>query len=136
MLAVVSGLTALNLLIGAGAGAAMAKLSGLKGGAIAAPMLVTAALGGAVGVWLGVRVALRLSGRTGGAAVLWGTAGGIAGLIAAVAFAASAISPLTPVIAVLLPGAGAMIGDTIQGRRQPAPFLGQGPPRRKSPTKR
>lgn len=136
MLAAVSGLTALNLLLGAGAGAVIARLLGLKGRAIAAPMLAAAGLGGAIGVWVGVRVALRLSGGSGRAAARWGTAGGIAGLVAAVAFAASAIGPLIPVIAVLLPGAGAMIGHSMQGRRWPVPSSPQQPSRKRSPTKR
>jgi hypothetical protein len=118
MVTLVSALTGFNLMIGGGVGALLAVPIGLRGSAVGVPLVVGAAFGGAIGVWLGVKVAARFGGTSGGRkAFVWAVAGGLAGLCAAVALASFRINTFLPVLAVLLPGIGAWLGDRLGSRK-------------------
>lgn len=117
----VSALTGLNLLIGAGLGVIVG--SAVRGEDPAPPALVVigAGMGGAMGVWLGVRVALHYGGAGGFASTRWLTAWGLAGLVGSIALAGLVASPFTPIVAVTLPGLAALAGDRFITRRRVPP---------------
>jgi hypothetical protein len=118
MVTLVSAMTGFNLMIGAGVGALLALLLGLRGNAVGVPVVLAAAAGGILGVWLGVKVAARFGGATEGRmARKLATAGGLVGLVAAVALASARVITLAPVLAIILPGVGAWLGDRLAARR-------------------
>lgn len=118
MVTVVSALTGFNLMLGGVVGALLALPLGLKGNAVGVPVVLCAAVGGILGVWLGVKVASRFGGATEGrAARKLATAGGLVGLAAAVALASARVGTLAPVLAIMLPGVGAWLGDRLSVRR-------------------
>lgn len=118
MVTLVSALTGLNLMIGAGLGTLMAVPFGLRGSAAGLPLLVLAAIGGAVGVWLGVKVAVRFGGASGKPkGTRWATVAGIAGLLCAVVLSAFQVGVFVPIVAVLLPGFAAWLGDRLATRK-------------------
>jgi len=118
MVTVVSAMTGFNLTIGGAVGALLALLLGIRGNAVGVPVVLCAAVGGILGVWLGVKVAARFGGATEGrAARKLATAGGLVGLAAAVALAGARVSTLAPVLAIMLPGVGAWLGDRLAARR-------------------
>ncbi|MGQ0679714.1 MAG: hypothetical protein ACT4OM_08700 [Actinomycetota bacterium] len=117
MVASVCALTGLNLMLGAGLGMLFGVPLGLKAPAIGISIALLAALGGALGVVFGVSVAHRFGAAAGGTqARNWGVAGGILGLVGAVAVSSVRNFPFGPVLAVLLPGLGAWLGDRLAGR--------------------
>lgn len=118
LVAVVSALTGISLLAGATAGALIAAFLGLKGQAMIPPTAIASSLAAAVGVWVGVRISERFAQRPSPRpGHLWPTAGGIAGLVAAVAIASRGLGPWAPVFVILLPGLGALLADTLAARR-------------------
>jgi hypothetical protein len=118
MVTLVSAMTGFNLMIGAGVGALLALLLGLRGNAVGVPVVLAAAAGGILGVWLGVKVAASFGGATEGRmARKLATAGGLVGLVAAVALASARVITLAPVLAIILPGVGAWLGDRLAARR-------------------
>jgi hypothetical protein len=118
MVTVVSAMTGFNLTIGGAVGALLAVLLGIKGNAVGVPVVLAAAVGGILGVWLGVKVAARFGGATEGrAARKLATIGGVVGLAAAVALASARVNTLAPVLAIMLPGVGALLGDRLAARR-------------------
>lgn len=118
MVTVVSATTGFNLTIGGAVGALLALLLGIKGNAVGVPVVLAAAVGGILGVWLGVKVAARFGGATEGrAARKLATAGGMVGLAAAVALASARVNTVAPVLAIMLPGVGAWLGDRLAARR-------------------
>ena len=124
LLALVSALTGLNLLIGAGVGAIVGAVTDADDltPALAA---IGAGLGGAVGVAVGVKVTLRLGGSSGVSSARWLTAWGIAGLVGSIALAATLVTPLTPILAILLPGLAALLGDRYAAKKH---IARHGPP--------
>ena len=118
MVTVVSAMTGFNLMIGGGVGALLALPLGIKGNAVGVPLVLGAALGGILGVWLGVKVAARFGGATEGrGARKLATVGGLVGLAAAVALASAGVNTFAPVLAIMLPGVGAWLGDRLAARR-------------------
>ena len=118
IVSLVSALTGFNLLIGGGVGLIVAMLLGLRERSAGIPVVVLAAVGGAIGVWLGVRVAIRFGGASGSPkATRWAVAGGMAGLVAAVALASIRAGSVFPILAILLPGVGAWLGDRLATRK-------------------
>ena len=117
LLAIVSAFTGLSLLTGATAGALVAAILRLKGSAFITPVAIGSGVAAGVGVWLGVRVSERFARRSANAGRLWPTVGGLAGLVAAVAIASRGLGPWAPFVVILLPGLGALLGDTSAGRR-------------------
>jgi hypothetical protein len=129
LLALVSAFTGLNLLIGGAIGAIVGSATN-SGDVVPALVALGAGLGGAVGVYFGVRVCVRLGGSSGVASVRWLTAWGLAGLLGSIALAATVASPLTPIIAILLPGIAAALGDRYATKKHLA-ATGQGKPKPK-----
>ena len=117
LLTLVSALTGLNMMIGAGIGAIVGGITN-AGEVTAALAAIGAGLGGAIGVAIGVRVALRVGGSSGVSTARSLTGWGIAGLIASIALAATLTSPFLPIIAILLPGLLALVGDRFAVKRQ------------------
>jgi uncharacterized membrane protein len=117
LLAIVSAFTGLSLLAGATAGAVVAAILGLKGSAFITPVAIGSGVAAGVGVWLGVRISERFASRSANKGRLWPTVGGLAGLVAAVAMASRGLGPWAPFVVILLPGLGALLGDTSAGRR-------------------
>lgn len=112
LVAIVSAMTGLNLMLGAGVGLLIAQPIGLRGDSAGILMLVAAALGGILGVIFGVRVAHRFGGTGEGArARILAVIAGLLGLVGAVAVASTSGIPFAPIIAVMLPGIGAWLGD-------------------------
>jgi hypothetical protein len=126
LMALVSAFTGLNLLLGGAIGFIVGYVTN-AGDVVPALVALGAGLGGAVGVFFGVRVCVRLGGSSGVASPRWLTAWGLAGLLGSVALAAWVASPLTPIMAILLPGIAAALGDryatkkhlATTGRRKP-----------------
>lgn len=116
LLTLVSALTGLNLMLGAGVGAIVAAVTG-AGDATPALAAAGAGLGGAIGVLLGVRVALRFGGSSGCSSVRWLTGWGLGGLVGSIALAANLASPFTPIVAIVLPGVTALIGDRYSAKK-------------------
>ena len=115
MVAVVSSLTGLMMLVGSGLGTLLGYLLGIKSPGIAVPIFLGAALGGIGGVLLGVRVAGRFGGSSEAAnSQRYGAIGGWLGLAAAVGVASLQV---LPIVAIMLPGIGAWLGDRIALRR-------------------
>jgi uncharacterized membrane protein len=117
LVAVVSAFTGISLLAGATAGALVATALGVRGGAFVAPMAVASGLAAGIGVWAGVRMSDRFarpSSSTSGR--VSPTVGGIVGLVAAVAIASRGLGLWAPLVVILLPGLGALLGDTVAGR--------------------
>lgn len=110
LMALVSAMTGLNLMLGGGVGGVVGALTD-AGDSLPALVALGAGLGGAIGVFFGVRVALRFGGGSGISSAKWLTGWGFAGLVGSVALAALVASPLTPIIAILLPGLAAALGD-------------------------
>ncbi len=54
MVTLVSALTGFNLMVGAAAGTLIAMALGVRGSGVGVPVVSGAALGGAIGVWIGV----------------------------------------------------------------------------------
>ena len=119
LLTLVSALTGLNMMIGAGIGAIVGGVT-RAGQVTAALAAIGAGLGGAIGVALGVRVAQRVGGSSGRSSARWLTGWGIAGLIGSIALAATVTSPILPIIAILLPGLLALLGDRFAVKREMA----------------
>lgn len=109
-MALVSALTGLNLMLGGGIGGVVGAMTG-AGDALPALVVLGAGLGAAVGVFFGVRVALRFGGSSGMSSPAWLTGWALAGLVGSIALAATLQSPLTPILAILLPGLAAALGD-------------------------
>lgn len=116
LLTLVSALTGLNLMLGAMVGAIVGAATE-AGDATPALAAVGAGLGGAIGVILGVRVALRLGGASGSSSARWLTGWGMAGLVGSIALAAFLASPFTPIIAIVLPGLAALLGDRFAAKK-------------------
>lgn len=127
LVTIVSAMTGLNLMLGAGVGGLIAIPLGLKEGSLGVFMATTAGLGGILGVVLGVRVAHRFGGMDRGdmdrggmdreaKSLKWSVAGGVAGLVGAVALAGLARFPFVPILAIMLPGIGAWLGDRFADR--------------------
>lgn len=117
LVTIVSAMTGLNLMLGAGVGGLIAIPLGLKEGSLGVIMVTATGFGGLLGVIFGVRVAHRFGGTGQGArARIAAVAGGIAGLVGAVALAGLAKIPFTPILAIMLPGIGAWLGDRLAGR--------------------
>ena len=116
LMALVSAMTGLNLMLGGAVGAIVGAITD-AGDSVPALVALGAGLGGAIGVYFGVRVALRLGGSSGIASAKWLTGWGLGGLLASVALAATVASPLTPIIAILLPGLTATLGDRYATKR-------------------
>lgn len=116
LMALVSAMTGLNLMLGGGVGGVVGAITD-AGDSLPALVALGAGLGGAIGVYFGVRVALRLGGSSGISSFKWLTGWGLAGLLASVALAATVASPLTPIIAILLPGVSAALGDRYAVKR-------------------
>lgn len=117
LVTIVSATTGLNLMLGAGVGGLIAIPLGLKEASLGVIMVTTAGLGGLLGVIFGVRIAHRFGGTGQGAKDrIAAVAGGIAGLVGAVALAGLAQIPFVPILAVMLPGIGAWLGDRFTGR--------------------
>ena len=116
LLTLISALTGLNLMLGAAVGAIVGAVTD-AGDATPALAAVGAGLGGAIGVVLGVRVALRLGGSSGCSSARWLTGWGLGGLVGSVALAAFMAGPFTPIVAILLPGLAALLGDRYSARR-------------------
>ncbi len=110
LMALVSAMTGLNLMLGGGIGGIVGALTD-AGDTLPALVVLGAGLGAAVGVFFGVRVALRFGGSSGISSAKWLTAWGFAGLVGSIALAALVASPLTPIICILLPGLAAALGD-------------------------
>jgi hypothetical protein len=118
MVTVVSAMTGFNLMIGAGVGAVLALPLGLRGNGVGVPLVLGAAAGGILGVWLGVKVAARFGGATEGRGThKLAALGGLVGLAAAVALAGARVNTLAPVLAIMLPGVGAWLGDRFSQHR-------------------
>lgn len=118
MVTLVSAMTGFNLMIGAGVGALLALALGLRGNGVGVPVVLGAAAGGIVGVWLGVQLSARFGGATEGRlARKLATAGGLVGLVAAVALASARVNTFLPILAIMLPGVGAWLGDRLAARR-------------------
>jgi uncharacterized membrane protein len=118
LVAIVSALTGLSLLMGATAGALIAAVLGLKGQTFITPVVVASGLAAGVGVWVGIRVFDRFVTRSRpGRGQVWPTVGGVVGLVAAVAIASKGLGPLAPIIVILLPGLGALLGERASQRR-------------------
>jgi uncharacterized membrane protein len=116
--ATVSALTGISLLVGATAGALLAAVVGLKGQALVPPTAIASGLAAGAGVWAGVRISERFARRSSpGTGHLWPTVGGIVGLVAAVAIASRGLGPWAPLVVILLPGLGALLGDALASRR-------------------
>lgn len=116
LVTIVSAMTGLNLMLGAGVGMIAIPL-GLKEASLGVVMVTAAGLGGLLGVIFGVRVAHRFGGTgQGDRARIAAVVGGIAGLVGAVALAGLANIPFVPILAVMLPGIGAWLGDRFAGR--------------------
>ncbi|MDQ4148539.1 MAG: hypothetical protein M3164_00870 [Actinomycetota bacterium] len=120
LVAAVCAMTGAGLVGGFVLGGLAAGLLGLRGEAFFAPVAAASALAAAVGVWLGVRFTGRLAGGSARSrrVLNWATVGGIAGLIAAVAVATTDIGPFAPVAVILLPGLGALLGESLATRRE------------------
>jgi hypothetical protein len=118
MVTIVSAMTGFNLMIGGGVGALLALPLGVRGNAVGVPVVLCAAAGGIVGVWLGVKLAARFGGgseeRT---ARRLATAGGLVGLVGAVALASARVNTFVPIVAIMLPGVGAWLGDRLAARK-------------------
>ena len=110
LMALVSAMTGLNLMLGGGIGGIVGALTD-AGDTLPALVALGAGVGAAIGVFFGVRVALRFGGSSGISSAKWLTAWGFAGLVGSIALAALVASPLTPIIAILLPGLAAALGD-------------------------
>ncbi|CAN5822591.1 hypothetical protein BH23ACT12_BH23ACT12_02450 [soil metagenome] len=110
LMALVSAMTGLNLMLGGGIGGVVGAVTN-AGDALPALVVLGAGLGGLIGVIFGVRVALRFGGSSGISSVKWLTGWGLAGLLGSIALAATVASPLTPILAILLPGLAAALGD-------------------------
>jgi hypothetical protein len=128
-MALVSAMTGLNLMLGGGLGFLVGALTD-AGDTTPALVVLGAGLGAATGVFFGVRVALGFGGSSGISSQRWLTGWGLAGLVGSVALAATVASPLTPIIAILLPGLAAALGDRYATRRHLA-ATGQLKPRTK-----
>jgi hypothetical protein len=116
LMAMVSAMTGLNLMLGGVVGGLVGALTD-AGDSLPALVALGAGLGGAMGVYFGVRVALRLGGSSGINSARALTGWGLAGLLGSVALAATVASPLTPIIAILLPGLTAALGDRYATRK-------------------
>jgi hypothetical protein len=110
LMALVSAMTGLNLMLGGGLGFLVATLTDAED-ILPALVALGAGLGAAIGVFFGVRVALGFGGSSGLSSQRWLTGWGLAGLVGSIALAAAVASPLTPIIAILLPGLAAALGD-------------------------
>lgn len=119
-MALVSAITGLNLLLGAGVGTVVGSLFGFQEAELAPLMLIGAGLGGAIGVHLGARVAFRNGGVSGAASERQITLWGLAGLVGSIALAALVSSPFTPILAIALPGLMAVLGDRTAAKREMA----------------
>ena len=126
-MALVSAMTGLNLMLGGGIGGVVGALTD-AGDALPALVALGAGLGAAIGVFFGVRVALRFGGSSGISSTKWLTAWGFAGLVGSIALAATVASPLTPVIAILLPGVSSALGDRFSVKKHLA-ATGQAKPK-------
>lgn len=122
-------MTGLNLMLGGGIGGVVGALTN-AGDSLPALVALGAGLGGAVGVFFGVRVALRFGGSSGISSQRWLTGWGFAGLVGSVALAATVRSPLTPIMAILLPGLAAAMGDRYAVKKHLA-ATGQAKPKQK-----
>ncbi len=129
LMAMVSAMTGLNLMLGGAVGGVVGALTD-AGDTLPALVALGAGLGGAIGVYFGVRVALRFGGSSGISSFKWLTAWGFAGLVGSIALAAVFVSPLTPVVAIILPGLAAALGDRYATKKHLA-ATGQAKPKAK-----
>ncbi|MGH2709008.1 MAG: hypothetical protein ACRDJK_12030, partial [Actinomycetota bacterium] len=83
------------------------------------PVLVGAAGGGLAGVWIGSWVGVRLTGGGGRRRLIASGTGGTLGFLLAVvlaSFGPRAVGELAPLLAIVAPGAGVVLGDELQAR--------------------
>lgn len=130
LMALVSAMTGLNLMLGGGLGFLVGALTD-AGETSPALVALGAGLGAAIGVFFGVRVALGFGGSSGMSSLKWLTGWGLGGLVGSIALAATLQSPLTPILAILLPGLAAALGDRLTVKKHLA-ATGQDKPGQKA----
>lgn len=116
LLVMVSGMTALNLVFGSMVGAVIGAGLSLEDRALQNVFMTGAGLGSVAGVWFGIKVGTRFGGTSGQAGQRRLFAHGLAGLLLALALAALVASPFIPLLAIMLPGVAAVIGDVLATR--------------------
>ncbi len=116
LLVMVSGMTALNLVLGSMIGAVVGAAMGLEDKALQNVFMTGAGLGAVAGVWFGIKAGTRFGGTSGQAGQRRLFAHGMVGLLLAMALAALVASPFIPLLAIMLPGVGAVVGDVLATR--------------------
>lgn len=116
LLVMVSGMTALNLVFGSMVGAIIGAAMGLEDRSLQNVFMTGAGVGACAGVWFGIKVGTRFGGTSGLAGQKRLFAYGMAGLLLAMPLAALVASPFIPLIAIMLPGIGAVVGDVLATR--------------------
>ncbi|MEX2587202.1 MAG: hypothetical protein WD602_04315 [Actinomycetota bacterium] len=116
LLVTVSGMTALNLVFGSMIGAVIGAAIGLEDESLRTVFMAGAGLGAGAGVWFGVKMGIRFGGTSGEATQKRLFVHGLVGLVAAMVLAALVASPFVPLIAIMLPGVAAVVGDVLATR--------------------